>query len=90
MYFLKNKIDKVVIPIDHELSESMLEAYDIVTDELYRDYLKIQELKRKLASTDYQAIKFAEGLIGQEEYDDIKAQRQSWRDEINILESHLE
>lgn len=46
----------------------------------------IQELKQKLLNTDYQAIKFAEGLISEEEYITMKAQRQEWRDEINVLE----
>ena len=36
--------------------------------------------------TDYQAIKYAEGQLTEEEYAPIKAQRQAWRDEINLLE----
>ena len=47
---------------------------------------KIVILKQKLLSTDYQAIKFAEGQIRSEEYEPIKKQRQDWRDEINELE----
>ena len=47
---------------------------------------KIAELKRKLADTDYKAIKYAEGLISAEEYEPIKAERQEWREEINRLE----
>ena len=47
---------------------------------------EIQELKQKLFDTDYQAIKFAEGLITAEEYAQTKAQRQEWRDRINELE----
>ena len=56
--------------------------------EYSKEYL-IVLLKQKLAKTDYQAIKFAEGLISEEEYAPIKAQRQAWRDEINQLESKL-
>lgn len=48
---------------------------------------RIAELKSLLASTDYQAIKFAEGALSAEEYADMKAQRQAWRDEINSLEA---
>lgn len=48
---------------------------------------QIAELKQKLADTDYQAIKYAEGWITEEEYAPIKAQRQEWRDAINALES---
>jgi hypothetical protein len=47
---------------------------------------KIEELKHRLEETDYKAIKYAEGLISEEEYADTKALRQSWRDEINELE----
>lgn len=47
---------------------------------------KIAELKRKLADTDYIAAKIAEGAATKEEYADVLAQRQAWRDEINELE----
>lgn len=48
--------------------------------------IRIAELKQLLASTDYQAIKFAEGQLTKEEYEPIKLQRQEWRNEINSLE----
>lgn len=47
---------------------------------------EIKELKQKLSDTDYQAIKYAEGQISEEEYQPIKEQRQAWRDRINELE----
>lgn len=47
---------------------------------------QINELKEKLRETDYQAIKYAEGLINEEDYAVIKAERQGWRDEINLLQ----
>ena len=47
---------------------------------------RIAELKRLLTDTDYKAIKYSEGLISEEEYAEVKAQRQAWRDEINQLE----
>lgn len=50
---------------------------------------RIRELKRNLANTDYQAIKYAEGMISENDYQPIKAQRQAWRDEINRLESEV-
>ena len=49
-------------------------------------YFRIQYLKLQLTSTDYKAIKYAEGQISEAEYTSVKAQRQSWRDEINKLE----
>ena len=47
---------------------------------------RIAELKQLLADTDYKAIKYAEGLISEEEYAETKEQRQAWRDEINNLQ----
>ena len=47
---------------------------------------EIAELKQKLRDTDYQAIKFAEGELSEDEYADMKAQRRAWRDRINELE----
>ena len=47
---------------------------------------EISILKQKLNDTDYQAIKYAEGLISDADYAKIKAQRQEWRDRINELE----
>lgn len=50
---------------------------------------QINSLKQQLASTDYKAIKYAEGWISEEEYAPIKAQRQSIRSQINELEKKL-
>ena len=50
---------------------------------------QIAHLKGELAKTDYQAIKYAEGWFTDEEYAEIKAQRQAWRDQINALEAEL-
>ena len=47
---------------------------------------EIARLKAKLAETDYMAIKYAEGFYTDEEYAEIRAQRQAWRDRINELE----
>lgn len=55
------------------------------TERELADY-EIKELKTKLSATDYQAIKYAEGLLTAEEYAEIKVQRQAWRDRINELE----
>ena len=58
----------------------------MITEEQKIINTKIAELKYKLIETDYQAIKYAEGQLTEEEYAPIKAQRQAWRDEINLLE----
>jgi hypothetical protein len=49
----------------------------------------ILNFKQKLKDTDYQAIKYAEGELTEEEYAPIKAQRKEWRVEINRLEEEL-
>ena len=52
--------------------------------------LQIDILKHKLSATDYKAIKFSEGWLGEEEYAPVKAERQFLREEINALEKLLE
>ena len=47
---------------------------------------EIASLKRELARTDYLAIKHSEGWISDNDYAEVKAQRQEWRDRINELE----
>ena len=49
---------------------------------------QIAELKQQLFSSDYKAIKYAEGWISEEEYAPIKAERQKIRDKINELENN--
>lgn len=50
---------------------------------------RIAELKGLLKATDYQAIKFAEGVWTAEEYEEVRVQRQAWRDEINACENYI-
>ena len=53
-------------------------------------YKNIHTLMRNLQETDYKTLKFFEGYLTAEEYEPIKAQRQAWRDEINVLQEELE
>ena len=50
---------------------------------------KIEKLKNLLAMSDYKAIKYAEGLITDTDYQSIKAEREAYRMEINTLEASL-
>lgn len=50
---------------------------------------EIELLKQQLADTDYIACKIAEGSATAEDYADIIADRQKWREEINAYESEL-
>ena len=74
-------VENVFVYIPHAVSET---------------FLAIKNLKRQLEHTDYQAIKVLEriidilvasGLLSAEEYAEIKAKRQAWRDRINELEA---
>lgn len=48
---------------------------------------EILTLKKQLADTDYKAIKFAEGVMTDEDYQATGIQRQAWRRRINELEA---
>ena len=47
---------------------------------------EIFELKEELSQTDYKAIKYAEGVMTDDEYQPVGIQRQAWRHRINELE----
>lgn len=51
--------------------------------------MQISKLKMKLADTDYQAIKYAEGELPYADYEPMRKQRREWRAEINRLEQQL-
>lgn len=51
---------------------------------------EIAGLKQILAGSDYKALKFAEGQVSAEDYEETRQQRQSLRDKINGLEAELE
>lgn len=51
---------------------------------------EIIELKKYLSDTDYKAIKFAEGEITENDYQEVKSQRHDARVRINKLKSLIE
>ena len=64
-------------------------------EELHNDDIQdinteINVLKKRLFDTDYKAIKYSEGWLTDEEYAEVKAQREEWRKRINKLEASLE
>lgn len=78
---------QIVNPTHEQLIAEGWQVYEPPTPS--EDELRLQEiadLKAQLASTDYKAIKFAEGWLTADEYEPIKAQRQALRDRINELE----
>lgn len=50
---------------------------------------EINNLKEQLSSTDYKAIKYAEGWLSAEEYALVKEERQTLREKINELEGKI-
>lgn len=78
--------DSNYIEIAQDEFESLTKASDAQPVD-YTNMLKIAELKSKLSATDYQAIKYAEGWLTEEEYALIKAYRQELRNQINELEN---
>ena len=55
-------------------------------DKQKMQYARIAALKQQLSDTDYKALKYADGVLSEEEYAPIKAARQAWRAEINEIE----
>lgn len=73
---------------EHDEYEDILVFVPYTEEELATTTAKkeIAEMKQKLRETDYQAIKFAEGVFSEEDFAPVRAERQSWRDRINELE----
>ena len=63
---------------------------EIKVDEMAKINKQIYDLKQKLTQTDYKAIKYSEGWLTDEEYAEVKVQRQEWRKKINELEEKLQ
>ena len=50
---------------------------------------QINDFRELLEKSDYKAIKYAEGVLTEEEYAETKKERQAWRARINELEALL-
>lgn len=92
------QIDETWQEIDDEIVETpigtQLKSYTLTPEyqqklSQYQKFLQIEQLKKQLKDTDYLAIKNSEGLISDEDYAPMKAQRQAWREQINELEEQL-
>lgn len=51
---------------------------------------EIRGLQQLLTATDYKALKHADGVISDEEYEDTRQLRINYRQKINNLEAELE
>lgn len=82
--------------LDHEPTKAEIEEltaqWDAEENERHKANVRdeIKSLKGELDSSDYKAIKYAEGLIKEEDYAPIREARQALRDRINELEKELE
>lgn len=56
------------------------------TDKQQKQWAQLLELKNKLAATDYWDNKYIEGEYTKDEWENKKAQRSAWRDEIREIE----
>ena len=91
-YSLKEENENLIPITEEEWLSHQHSSNFVLTNEKQERFQKlnrIDELKRNLANTDYQAIKYAEGQLTEQEYASMKLQRQSWRYEINLLENQL-
>lgn len=84
---LKKVIDVEAVEAKPAWDEVVKEQVFVPYTQKDLDLMRINELKALLAQSDYKAIKYAEGVISEAEYAPIKAQRQSYRAEINVLEA---
>lgn len=50
---------------------------------------EICELKNRLKNSDYKVLKHIENELTEDEYLEIKQERQAWRDRINELQEEL-
>lgn len=48
---------------------------------------QINALKQLLVQTDYQALKFSDGAMAEDEYAPVRQRRAEWRAKINELEA---
>lgn len=69
----------------------MIEMSEAQTCALRReDYtMEISALKEQLKESDYMAIKFAEGVLSENEYSQTREKRKAIRHRINTLEAML-
>ena len=82
-----------VDPVEEHDEYEQIQIYIPYSDEKLAEIdkeIKLKELKTELASTDYEAIKYSEGLYTDEEYEPTKKQRQELRNEINKLQKELD
>ena len=79
-------LENVTMEMQAEIHEQQEEERLAALTPEQRAKERIAVLKRELADTDYIAVKIAEGSATVQDYAEMIAQRQAWRQEINTLE----
>lgn len=80
------KENTIIELAEHEqIPDGFVEATEKEFVRFVEKVIAIDELVFELKRTDYKAIKFAEGLISNEEYAPIRAERESLRQQIRTL-----
>lgn len=85
-YYRKNND---IIQADEKPGTGWKEITEEEYNRVFSTLSQITELKFKLSTTDYKAVKYAEGWYTDEEYATVKAARESIREEIRALENQL-
>jgi len=75
--------------VTREMNDEEYAEYEASQNSTESIQMEIESLKGELSSTDYKAIKYAEGYYTDEDYAPIKAHRQELRDRINELEGRV-
>lgn len=96
MYYYKSLTNNYITKSEEEsivgmtqITENEYNQLKLANKQRIAKKVRINELKKLLSQSDYKAIKYAEGLISAQDYEPIKQLRQSYRDEINRLESEV-
>ena len=76
---------------NNAIIEDKGEYYEVVPAPVYEETVedKIARLKGELASTDYKCLKWIDGALLDEEYDEVRAYRADLRRQINELEKDV-
>lgn len=86
--YIKTNVELIeAVIIDEEEYISCITRWEQTNDQNISYFIEI--LKKKLQDTDYQAIKYFEGEMTEEEYLPIKEKRRQYRYEINELQKEL-
>lgn len=104
MYYYRTKDNKGTLKAKEEvIDESWIQIeeseYNTITNEIQpkivsnKEKMKarqeIMQLKVELSKLDYKTIKYIEGALSEEEFEEVKNAKQQMRNRINELEEEL-